>query len=90
VEIIPIDRARNSLREVVERAQAEPITITRNGEAAAVVMAPDDYESLVATVELLSNPDYHRKMQELKHTPDEYLTQAEVEAELNEAAQDPS
>jgi prevent-host-death family protein len=71
---------------VVERVRAEPVTITRNGETAAVVMAPGDYESLVATVELLSNPDYHRKMEELKHTPDEYLSQAEVEAELDQTA----
>lgn len=85
MEIIGIDRARNSLREVVERVQAGPVTITRNGEAAAVVIAPDDYESLVATVELLSNPDYRRKMEELKRSPDEYLSQAEVEAELEAA-----
>ena len=85
MEIIAIDRARNSLREVVERVQAGPVTITRNGEAAAVVIAPDDYESLVATVELLSNPDYHRKLEELKHTPDEYLSQAEVEVEVEAA-----
>jgi antitoxin YefM len=85
MEIIAIDRARNSLREVVERIQAGPVMITRNGEAAAVVISPEDYESLVATVELLSNPDYHRKMDELKRTPDEYLSQAEVEAELEAA-----
>ncbi len=82
MEIIGIDRARNSLREVVERVQAGPVMITRNGEAAAVMIAPDDYESLVATVELLSNSDYRRKMDELKRTSGEYLTQAEVEAEL--------
>lgn len=85
MEIIPIDRARNSLREVVERVQASPVTITRNGEAAAVVIAPEDYESLIATVELLSNPDYRRKMEELQRTPDEYLSQAEVEAEVEAA-----
>lgn len=85
MEIIPIDRARNSLREVVERVQAGPITITRNGEAAAVVVAPDDYASLVATADLLSNPDYHRKMQELQVTPDDYVTQAELEAEVEAA-----
>lgn len=88
MEIIAIDRARNSLREVVDRVQAGPVTITRNGEAAAVVIAPDDYESLVATVELLSNPDYRRKMEELGQTPDEYLSQAEVEAQMEAAAKD--
>jgi prevent-host-death family protein len=89
VEIIGIGRVRNRLREVVEMAQAGPVTITRNGEAAAVMIGPDHYESLVATVDLLSNPDYRRKMDELKRTPNEYLTQTQVETELRASREAP-
>jgi prevent-host-death family protein len=62
MEVIGIEKARAKLGELVEKAQVSPILLTRNGEAGAVLINADDYESMLATIELLSNPEYHRQM----------------------------
>lgn len=35
----------------------ERVTVTRNGSPVAVILAVEDYESLVETLEILSTPD---------------------------------
>lgn len=83
MEVIGIEKARAKLGELVEKAQVAPILLTRNGDAGAVLINADDYESMLATIELLSNPEYHRQMaayraQEAGGTA-EYVSQEEVE-----------
>lgn len=83
MEVIGIEKARARLGELVEKAQVAPVLLTRNGEAGAVLVNPDDYESMLATIELLSNPEYHRQMAaykaEVAAGNAEYLSQDEVE-----------
>ena len=82
MEVIGIDRARSRIAELIDRVQAGPVTITRSGEPAAVILAPEDYESLTATVELLSHPDYQRQKEALRRSPDDYSLHAEVLRDL--------
>jgi prevent-host-death family protein len=54
---VPIAQARPRLTEILEAIQREPVTITKDGRPAAVVLHPDDYESMVATLEVMRNPE---------------------------------
>lgn len=42
----------------------ERIVITRNGDPAAVLISPDDLESLEETIAVLSDPEAMRQMEE--------------------------
>ncbi len=83
MEVIGIEKARAKLGELVEKAQVSPVLLTRNGEAGAVLINADDYESMLATIELLSNPEYHRQMAayqaQVAAGKAEYISQDEVE-----------
>ncbi len=61
---IPVAQARPRLTEILEAAQRQPVTITKDGVPAAVVVSPKDYESLVATIELLRNPEARERSRE--------------------------
>ena len=56
---LPIADVRAQLSKLVEEASSthERIEITRNGRRAAVLLGADDYDSLVATLDVLSDPD---------------------------------
>ncbi len=41
-----IQDAKNSLSAVIAAAQKEPQTITKHGKTAAVLLSPDEYETL--------------------------------------------
>ena len=46
MDVVGIDMARTHLADLVQRVSAGPILITRNGEAAAVLVDADDYRAL--------------------------------------------
>jgi antitoxin YefM len=54
-ETVPFTEAKEHLSELVDRADREHqrFVITRNRRPAAVLMSPDDLESLEETVEIL-------------------------------------
>ena len=55
--VVDVDRARNDLSEMIDRVQDdERITITSDN-CNAVLMSEGDYNSLVETINLLSDPD---------------------------------
>lgn len=58
METLPLADVKNRLSEVVEKvaSQHDRITITRNGRPAAVLMSPDDLESLEETLAILGDP----------------------------------
>jgi prevent-host-death family protein len=62
MEIMGIDRARARLGDLAEKALAGPIVLTRNGDPALVLLNPEDYRSMVATIELMSDPGFHQEM----------------------------
>lgn len=59
---VPINQARPRLTEILEIVKREPVTITKDGAPVAVVVDPDDYASLLATLELLSNSDLRHQL----------------------------
>ena len=63
---VPIGQARNKLSEIVEAARRAPVTITRRGVPAAVVMSPADFESLTASIELLSSAQARERLLEIE------------------------
>jgi antitoxin YefM len=58
VQTISYTEARNGLAALIEAAarDREPITITRNGTACAVLLAPAEYAAMEETLHLLSTP----------------------------------
>jgi antitoxin YefM len=59
METTSLADAKNRLSELVNAVQGtwERVTITKNGKPVAVLIAIEDLESLVETLEILSDPD---------------------------------
>ncbi len=57
-ETLPLAEIKAHLSEIVDRVEREHerIVLTRNGRPAAVIMSPEDLESLEDTLDLLSDP----------------------------------
>jgi len=55
---LPLATVKAHLSEIVDQVETEHdrVILTRNGKAAAVIMSPDDLESLEETLDLLSDP----------------------------------
>ncbi|WP_217697938.1 type II toxin-antitoxin system Phd/YefM family antitoxin [Sinomonas mesophila] len=66
---IPVASARADLSKIVERAERthERFDITRNGERAAVLLGADDYDGLIETVSILSEPETMQELREAIH-----------------------
>ena len=58
MEALPLAEVKNRLSEFVERvaSQHDRVTITRNGRPAAVLVSPEDLESLEETLAVLGHP----------------------------------
>jgi len=56
-ETLPLSDVKAHLSELVDRVegQQDRVTITRNGRPAAVLVSPDDLESLEETLEIMSD-----------------------------------
>lgn len=59
MEITSLADAKNRLSELVAAVEGtwERVVITKNGRPAAVLIAPDDLESLLETLDVLSDPE---------------------------------
>ena len=72
VKTVPVSEARQTLPELVSRMRRlmDRVIITRNGKPEAVMMAFEEYESWVETLELLSSPEsvrgIHEGLEDLK------------------------
>lgn len=82
MDVIGIDKARIHLADLVQRVAAGPILITRNGEAAAVLVDADDYRALVAWTETYADPEFHRQMAEVARNPDDTVADADLDAAI--------
>jgi|ERR1700722_5979692 len=69
---LPLAEARAQLSKLVEEASSthERIEITKNGHRAAVLLGVDDYDSMLATIEVLSDTAL---LSEHQHGLDELL-----------------
>src|SRR5437870_13746568 len=93
---VPYSRAQVQLAALMEKAteDREPITITREGKEPVVLLAADDYRSLMETAYLLRSPKNARRLLEaladaragrnLHHlTPDELQKKLGLSHEIN-------
>jgi prevent-host-death family protein len=67
---LPLAEIKKRLSEIVDGVQQrhDRVVLTRNGRPAAVILSPDDLESLEETLALLSNP---RAMQDSRQAESE-------------------
>jgi prevent-host-death family protein len=82
MDVVGIDKARSHLADLVQRVAAGPILITRNGEAAAVLVDPDDYRALAAWAEVYANPEFHRQMAEVARSPRDSIADDDLDREV--------
>lgn len=63
-ETLPLASVKAHLSELVDRvsAQQDRIVVTRNGRPAAILISPDDLESLEETLAVLSSPTLLRQI----------------------------
>lgn len=56
---IPLAEARANLSRLVEQAETthERIEVTKNGRRAAVILSADDYDTIMETLDILSDAD---------------------------------
>ena len=66
VKTVPVSEARQTLPELVSRMRRlmDRVIITRKGKPEAVIMAFEEYESWVETLELISRPETVRGIRE--------------------------
>ena len=65
-ETLPLSDVKARLSELVDRVEREDdrVIVTRNGRPAAVLVSPDDLESLEETLAILSDPELMRQIRE--------------------------
>lgn len=85
-ETLPLAQVKARFSELVDRVvrQQERVVVTRNGEPAAVLVSPDDLESLEETLAILSDPELMAKIREGEEAVarGEVVPLDEVKAEL--------
>lgn len=83
-ETLPLAEVKAKLSEMVDRVERthDRITVTRNGRPAAVLISPDELESLEETLDLLSEPGALAQLREAKNAvkADDYVTAEDLRA----------
>ncbi len=66
MQIVSVSEAKDKLSTLVEGVESthSAIVITRHGRPAAVLLSPDDLESLTETVDWLSDPGHRAEISE--------------------------
>ena len=64
--VLPLAEVKKRLSEMVDRVEDrhERVVVTRRGRPAAVLVSPDDLESLEETLDLLSDPTAVKEIRE--------------------------
>ena len=70
--IIPVTTVKRDLMKLLKKVQkgGDALVITRDGKAAGILMSSDEYESLIETLEILSDKGL---MRSLKRASDDLL-----------------
>lgn len=57
--VLPLAEIKKRLSEIVDGVEQrhDRVVLTRHGRPAAVILSPDELESIEETLDLLSNPD---------------------------------
>ena len=66
METLPLSHVKAHLSEIADRVegQHDRVVVTRKGRPAAVLVSPDDLESLEETLAVLSDPHLMRQIRE--------------------------
>jgi antitoxin YefM len=66
LKVLPLSEVKTKLSELVDviARRDEPVTITRNGKAVAIIVSKDEYESWQETVEILRDKRFVREIQD--------------------------
>ena len=64
--VLSLSEIKKRLSEIVDGVEQrhDRVVLTRNGRPAAVIMSPDELESIEETMDLLSNPEAMREIRE--------------------------
>lgn len=83
METMSLADAKNRLSELVSSVSGtwERVLITKHGRPAAILMSPDDLESILETLEVLSDPDTMAAIEEAEK-PDAITYTGEEMAEI--------
>jgi antitoxin YefM len=70
---LPLAEIKKRLSEIVDGVEQhhDRVVLTRRGRPAAVILSPDDLESLEETLEILSNPSAMRDIRAAEQAIDE-------------------
>lgn len=87
METLPLSHVKAHLSEIADRVegQHDRIVVTRKGRPAAVLVSPEDLESLEETLAVLSNPELMRQIRESEaelERGEEGVTLEELKTEL--------
>ena len=81
---LPLAEIKKRLSEIVDGVESrhDRVVLTRHGRPAAVIVSPEDLESLEETLEILSNPAAVRAIRKAEHEIDKgkVLTADELRA----------
>jgi antitoxin YefM len=87
-ETLPLAEIKKRLSEMVDRVEQhhDRIVLTRRGRPAAVLISPDDLESMEETLELLSTPGALAEIKQAQAEIDEGLgiSSADLQAKYSD------
>lgn len=69
-KILPVTAVKQKLLEIIDNLDGT-IAITKNGYAAGVLMSVDEYEGLIETIEILSDPEAMKRLRQSKREMEE-------------------
>ena len=66
METLPLSHVKAHLSEIADRVegQHDRVVVTRNGRPAAVLVSPEDLDSLEETLAVLSDPDLMQQIRQ--------------------------
>lgn len=84
METIPITEAKAKIAELADRAQREhaDYTFTKNGRPAVVMMSVAQYDSLMETLSILSDPEARADLTESAES-EEFTTEEDMAELMN-------
>ena len=66
MRVLALSEAKAKLSDIVDRVDRrnEPVTITRNGKAVAMIVSKDEYDSLHETIEILQDTAFMKEIRD--------------------------
>ena len=66
MKVLPLSEVKTRLSELVDvvARRDESITITRNGQAVAIIVSKDEYDGWHETAEILRDPEFVREIRD--------------------------